>query len=128
MTSIDCFEAYFTYQAASVPTSLTTTGKLYFARAIDGVEVGWVGRKDEPHVATIRNARNRKMNLNDNGFELRKHIIENHVNYYDESEIVHRYLPEVSRFMEENIEGAVRVVPFDYNVRSSEVIANDNSK
>ena len=87
-------EAEFNYQSAQVPCSLTSTGKVYVDRATTGSDTEPVGLDELAVKVPVYNARIAQATLDDNGFQLVKHRWD-HVDYYDEEQLLQTYYPEV---------------------------------
>jgi hypothetical protein len=107
------------YQSDAVPISLVTTGQVYFQRDETGSDTPPVGMEMQERVVPIQNGRlsEGKYSLDVNGFELIEHKYD-HIDYFEEEEIVHKYYKEVEEFVKEYI-GAKKVVAYDHNIRST---------
>ena len=70
-----------------------------------------------PVDVTIKNGRQLDMSIDKNGFAMVPHSY-NHIDYYNESEVLKTYYPECCRLVQE-MTGAKKVYAFDHNIRSS---------
>mmetsp|Transcript_63381 Transcript_63381/g.95667 ORF Transcript_63381/g.95667 Transcript_63381/m.95667 type:complete len:319 (+) Transcript_63381:25-981(+) len=119
MTKPD-FEGELFFQADDVPRSLETTGKLY--ADVDEETGGfatWIGDHQITVKVPIFNARDQNMTIDQNGFELVQHDL-NDFDFYNEEQILKEYYPAVNEFMKKKL-GAHEVFTYDHVVRNSGV-------
>jgi hypothetical protein len=112
-------EGAINYQSDKVPTSLTSTGQVYFQRDETGTDAPPVGMDMQERIVSIENGRlsEEPYSLEVHGFQLVEHKYD-HIDYFEEEEIVHRYYKEVEEFVKKT-SGAKKVVAYDHNIRST---------
>lgn len=69
------------------------------------------------HQVEMLNARHMNCSLDTEGFQLIDHLY-NHINYYDDNEVVQRYYPELETCIKQRIPQAHKVFVFHHQVRS----------
>ena len=107
----------FHYQSTKVPCSLTSTGNVYVPRQLSGSDLPPVGLDQLEIDMPVRDARADGLTLHENGVALVAHAYD-HIDYYDEEQIVTRYYDECCRLVEREM-GAVKVYAFDHNLRAA---------
>jgi hypothetical protein len=75
------------------------------------------GLDTAPTDVNIKNGRLLQMSLDRNGFAIVPHLYD-HIDYYDESEVISKYYQECCRLVQEKT-GAKKVYAFDHNIRSN---------
>mmetsp|Transcript_34681 Transcript_34681/g.80962 ORF Transcript_34681/g.80962 Transcript_34681/m.80962 type:complete len:334 (+) Transcript_34681:70-1071(+) len=104
------------YQGPDVPTSMLSTGKVGTYRDLLGSDGEFFGVNPVATEVSVLDARDKGMTLDKNGFEIFQHQW-SHVDYYDNSEVLMKYYPEVEALVR-RCTGASKVVAFDHNIRS----------
>lgn len=104
------------YQSESVPSSLTTTGKVGTIRDAQGSDGEFFGISPAPTEVEISDARRRNFTLDDNGFCRVDHAWD-HIDYFDNNSILNVYYPECEELVRRHT-GASRVLAFDHNLRA----------
>lgn len=74
----------------------------------------------------ITDGRALQMTLDNNGFTMIPHEYD-HIDYYNESQVLNVYYPECCRLVKE-VTGAKKVFAFDHNIRSTPKSDGDNSE
>lgn len=85
-----------------------------------------VGLETVPVEVQVRDGRALHMTLDSNGFAMVPHAYD-HIDYYNESQVLKVYYPECCRLVKE-MTGAKKVYAFDHNIRSTLKSDGDNSE
>jgi hypothetical protein len=104
-------------QSHNVPTSVISTGQLYYVRDSSGTDQPPVGLDPVPTIVPVVNGRSGQHTLDKNGFVFLNHPY-NHIDYLDDNAIVTTYYQEVCDLVR-IATGATEAYAFDHNVRSS---------
>jgi hypothetical protein len=109
------------FQSELTPRSLESTGTVY--ADVDSVTGGfssWIGDNQVTIEVPIYNARNTKMTLNENGFQLVVHNLSTPVDFYDKQQVLTIYYEAVGNYVKQVL-NAHKVYCFDHIVRNSGV-------
>jgi len=73
-----------------------STGKVYVERALTGSDAPFQGTEFVSKPVFIRDGRDAKLNMDEHGVKFGRHTLIEHIDFYDESDIIHKYYEEVS--------------------------------
>ena len=120
---------YFFFACICALSGEAETKIITSKRSLTGTDAPLTGAEWAPTEYRIHNARDARMSLHRNGFELRHHELKNaDIDFFDQDEVVEKYYPECEKLLADALvakdgdadEKAFTVRAFDHNVRSTQ--------
>ncbi|CAE7196806.1 unnamed protein product [Symbiodinium natans] len=106
------------FQSDQVPRSILSTGRVGTNRDLLGSDGEFFGTDPVALEVPIENGRDQLLNLDDNGFCLRRHEWA-HIDYYDNEMVIDKYYAECEDIVRKTT-GASKALAFDHNIRAKQ--------